>query len=76
MSGSSDSSPAALLAMSLQLGAAVAVPTVLLALGGRWLDVRFGTGSIFLVAGLALAFALSMALVWQIVKAAQGKLAK
>ncbi len=34
---------------------AIAIPTILFALGGRWLDKRFHTSPIFLILGLVLA---------------------
>lgn len=66
-----DRSQYVLIAMALQLGAAVAFPTGMLGWGGHLLDVRYGTGSLFLILGLALAFVLSMTLVWRIVRIAQ-----
>lgn len=65
-----------LIAMSLQLGVSVAIPTALLAYGGHWLDVRFGNKALFLMIGLGLALVISFTLVWQIVKVATHKLQK
>jgi hypothetical protein len=39
----------------------VAVPTTLLALGGRWLDVKYGTTPWATLAGLVLAITIAMA---------------
>ncbi|MBU1348492.1 AtpZ/AtpI family protein [Patescibacteria group bacterium] len=45
------------------IGIAVAVPTVVSALGGRWLDTRFGTSPLFLILGLFVALVVSGILV-------------
>lgn len=37
--------------------AMIAIPTVLFALGGRWLDARYGTSPWFLAIGLLLSLA-------------------
>lgn len=63
-----------LVAMSLQLGFSVAIPTVTLAYIGNRLDLKYGTGSVFLMIGLTAALAISLALVWQIVRVALTKL--
>lgn len=57
--------PSAWTALSLvwDIGFAVAIPTVLCALGGRWLDGHFGTSPLFLIIGLFAALAVSGALV-------------
>lgn len=45
------------------IGLAVAIPTVVSALGGRWLDTRLGTSPLFILLGLFLALAVSGVLV-------------
>ena len=47
---------------------AVAVPTFACAIGGRWLDGRFGTGYLFTVLGLFVAFGLTTLLVLRLAK--------
>jgi F0F1-type ATP synthase assembly protein I len=42
-----------------EFGAIIAVPIVLFALAGKWLDGRYGTKPWFLIAGFALAAAVS-----------------
>lgn len=42
---------------------AVAVPAIVFALGGRWLDGRFGTFPAFTLIGLALALAVTATIV-------------
>ena len=42
-----------------EFGAIIAVPVVLFALAGKWLDARFGTRGLFLIAGFVLAAAIS-----------------
>lgn len=44
-------------------GATIAVPVVLLALGGKWLDGRYGTAPTFLLIGVALAILISAVVV-------------
>lgn len=63
-----------LVAMSLQLGVAVAVPTALLAYFGNMMDISYGTGNLFLISGLILAVIMSFAFVWQIIRLALEKL--
>ncbi|MFH1078507.1 MAG: AtpZ/AtpI family protein [Patescibacteria group bacterium] len=46
-----------------EIGVAVAVPTVLAALAGRWLDTRFGTSPLFIILGLFVALGVSGILV-------------
>lgn len=43
------------LALGTQIGLSIAVPLVVLALGGRWLDERAGTFPLFFLGGIALA---------------------
>lgn len=43
------------LALGMQLGLSFAVPLVVFALGGRWLDRRFGTFPWLFLGGLVLA---------------------
>ena len=42
-----------------EFGAIIAVPVVLFALAGKWLDGRYGTKPLFLIAGFILAAAVS-----------------
>lgn len=63
-----------MLSLSMQLGVAVAVPTAALGWGGHLLDIKYGTGSKLLFAGLALALILSMLFVYKIVRIAQERL--
>ena len=48
--------------------AAIAVPTVLCALGGRWLDRRFETTPVFMGLGLVVAVLVSGVLVYVMAK--------
>jgi len=48
--------------------AAVALPTVASALGGRWLDRYFATGYLFTTLGLFVAFGLTTYLVLRLAK--------
>jgi hypothetical protein len=50
-------------------GVAIAAPVVILALAGKWLDGRYGTGRAFTVAGFILAFLLSAGVIWRKTKA-------
>ena len=43
-----------------QLLALIAIPTTLLALGGRWVDTRFGTTPWITLAGLLLALTIAL----------------
>lgn len=45
----------AALGLAWQLGYIIALPIVILALGGRFLDVRSGTSPLFLLVGMSLA---------------------
>jgi hypothetical protein len=51
----------ALLALRImgEFGVIIAVPAVLLTLGGKWLDGRYGTRPLFQIAGLLFAVALT-----------------
>lgn len=51
----------ALLALRVmgEFGAIIAVPVVVFALAGRWLDQRYGTQPLFIIVGFALAAALT-----------------
>jgi F0F1-type ATP synthase assembly protein I len=51
------------LAIVWDIGFAIAVPTVVCALGGRWLDARFGTSPLFIILGLFAALTVSGILV-------------
>ncbi len=46
-----------------EFGAIIAVPAVLAALAGKWLDARFGTRPLFLVVGFALAASCSAVMI-------------
>lgn len=46
-------------------GVAIAAPLVILALAGKWLDARYGTRPMFLVAGFALAAAFSATAIYK-----------
>jgi len=60
-----EKAPSAWTALSLvsEIGIAIAIPTVLCALGGRWLDRQYGTSPLFLTVGLFVALAVSGVLV-------------
>jgi F0F1-type ATP synthase assembly protein I len=47
------------LAIGWELGYSIAIPIVLLALGGRLLDRRFGTSPLFLLGGVLLSLLMS-----------------
>lgn len=49
--------------------ASIAIPTTLCALGGRWLDARYGASPWFTIAGLIIALAVSYVLVMRKAKA-------
>ncbi|HPH78695.1 MAG TPA: AtpZ/AtpI family protein [bacterium] len=57
----------ALIALSIasQLGFTIALPLVVLALAGRYLDKIYHSSPLFLLIGLFVAFALSSYAVWQ-----------
>ena len=59
-----------LAALSLQLGGAVALPTLLLVWGGHALDQRLHTGNLWLFVGIAAALFASLGFVWVIVQRA------
>ena len=48
-----------------EFGAIIAVPIVLFALGGKWLDAKYGTEPMFLIAGFVVAVALSAHMVYR-----------
>ncbi len=48
------------LALGLQLGLSFALPLVLFALGGRWLDGRFGTFPFLFLGGMVVASILGL----------------
>lgn len=54
-----DYSPFEALGIVWDVGLVIAIPTVLFALGGRWLDQKYGSSPIFLVVGLFLSVAVS-----------------
>lgn len=56
-----------LLALSLawQLGYTIAVPLVVCALGGKFLDTKFNTSPLFFICGLVLALIVSSIMVWK-----------
>lgn len=41
------------------LGISIALPTILFAVGGYWLDKRYGTSPLFLIAGFILSLIVS-----------------
>jgi len=55
------------LSITAHLGLAVAIPTLTLAYTGHWLDERFQK-NYFIIIGLAVAFFISMSLVYFIAK--------
>lgn len=57
----------AALGLAGQLGYIIALPIVILALGGRFLDQRYGTSPLFLIVGMALAVAVTT--IWMYFKA-------
>ena len=46
-------------------GATIAVPVVLLALLGQWLDEKYNKGSLFLILGFVLAAVISAKMIYQ-----------
>ena len=56
------------LGMAWDLGWIIALPLVLLALGGRVLDNKLGTSPLFLIAGLLLSLVVSSLLVYRKIK--------
>lgn len=61
------------LALGLQLGLSFAVPLVVLALAGRWLDVRFGTFPGLFLGGIALASVAGFVLATRAVRRVTGR---
>ena len=57
----------AALRLSWELGYAIAIPIVVLALGGRLLDKKFGTSPIFLLLGVAVSIIATT--IWLTIKA-------
>jgi F0F1-type ATP synthase assembly protein I len=58
----------ALIALVFELGYTIAVPLVVLALGGRFLDRHFGTSPLFLLVGIALSLISSGLYIYKIIK--------
>ena len=56
-----------------QLGFIIAIPLVLLALAGRYLDKVWHTSPLFLLVGMGLALIISSAVVWKMVKEIENK---
>lgn len=50
-----DLTPWEALGVVWEIGTAIAIPTILFALLGRWVDRRYGTSPFFIIAGLFLA---------------------
>ena len=57
------------ISLSLQLGFTIALPLVVLAIGGRILDKKFQTSPLFLILGLLSALIISTILLYQKIKA-------
>ncbi|MEI7777473.1 MAG: AtpZ/AtpI family protein [bacterium] len=58
----------ALIALVFELGYTIAVPLVLFALGGRFLDKRLGTSPLFLLVGIFLSLMGSSYLIYKIIR--------
>ncbi|MBI4023279.1 AtpZ/AtpI family protein [Candidatus Berkelbacteria bacterium] len=56
------------LSLALQLGYMIALPAVILAFGGGWLDRQLGTSPLFILLGLALAILASSLWVWKFIQ--------
>jgi len=56
---------AELIAFAFDVGMAVAVPLVVLALGGRYIDKTFGTSPLFLILGLLLSIISTGIIIWK-----------
>lgn len=48
-----------------ELGIEIAVPVVLLAKAGQWLDGKYGTEPKLLIAGFVLSFLISASIIWK-----------
>jgi F0F1-type ATP synthase assembly protein I len=57
--------------MALQIGFSVSFSSIFFILGGRYLDVRFGTSPLLIIIGAFAGLFASLYLVWQIVKPLQ-----
>lgn len=65
------------LGFAWELGYTIAVPAVLLGLGGGWLDKNvFGTSPLFLLVGLMVAFVISFSIVAQKLRVIAAKMPK
>jgi len=60
-----------LLSLLGQLGYMIAIPAVIGAAGGAWLDKRFDTSPLFILLGIALAIASSSLWIWTFIKKVQ-----
>ena len=58
----------ALIALVFELGYTIAVPLVLFALGGRFVDRHFGTSPLFLLVGIFLSLIGSSYLIYKIIR--------
>ncbi len=58
----------ALIALVFELGYTIAVPLVLFALGGRFLDKHLGTSPLFLLVGIFLSLMGSSYLIYKIIR--------
>ena len=58
----------ALIALVFELGYTIAVPLVLFALGGRFIDRHFGTSPLFLLVGIFLSLIGSSYLIYKIIR--------
>ena len=56
------------LSFAWNLGYSIAVPLVVLALGGRFLDKKFGSSPWFLIAGILISIAISSYIVYKKMK--------
>jgi F0F1-type ATP synthase assembly protein I len=55
-------------AFAFDVGAAIAIPLVLFAFGGKKLDEAYGTGHVFLIAGLLLSLISTGIIIWKKVR--------